>query len=233
MSYHPIANHIYNLLIEDKITEQEGEISFDFLQMPIKINRKDGIGNLFEEWLSGWMNKKGIYFTTKSQKFPDFLLEEYSKTKGLLEVKTFSDSPAFDVGNFKAYCHGLTTEAYILDADYLIFEYQLKNSKFKIENIWLKKIWEITGKSKDGTITHQKRGNKNDKNEKPEDKRIVNIRPSSTSNWDSQTKDFKSRLDFVETLYDTLMQYYETKNNSVNWLQTVKNNYLYHTGNEL
>ena len=87
------------------------------------IEEKMGKFNVFN--IGNGAYGKGIYFTTKSQKFPDFLLEEYSKTKGLLEVKTFSDSPAFDVGNFKAYCHGLTTEAYILDADYLIFEYHL------------------------------------------------------------------------------------------------------------
>jgi len=233
MSYHPIANQIYNLLIQDKITEQKGEITFDFLQMPIKINRKDGIGNLFEEWFSRWMKVKGIYFITRknTQKFPDFLLDKDSEIKGLLEIKTFSKNPAFDLGNFKAYCNSLTTEGYRLDADYLIFDYQLEKSKFQIKQIWLKKIWEVTGKSEDYPITHQKKGGKD---QKPEDKQIYTIRPSSKSTWDSpKDQFFQSRLDFVNALYNTLMQYYDTKNKSSDWLEKVKNNYLCHTGEEL
>jgi type II restriction enzyme len=109
MSYHPIANHIYNLLIQD-IANQEGEITFNFLNISVKINEKSAIGDLFQEWLTEWLRIKGIKFRTKTntQEFPDFLLDN-SNTTGLLEVKTFNynASANFDVANFRAYYRSL------------------------------------------------------------------------------------------------------------------------------
>ena len=106
MSYHPIAN-------------QEGEITFNFLNISVKINEKSAIGDLFQEWLTEWMRLKGVEFRTKTntQEFPDFLLD-ISDTTGLLEIKTFNydDNASFDVANFKAYCRSLKTEAHRLDA---------------------------------------------------------------------------------------------------------------------
>ncbi len=40
IQYHPIATQIYNLLIQDEITEKDGEILFDFLNISVKINEK-------------------------------------------------------------------------------------------------------------------------------------------------------------------------------------------------
>jgi type II restriction enzyme len=168
MFYHPVANDICNLLTQE-ITNQEGEITFNFLNISVKINEKSAIGDLFQEWLTEWMKRKGIRFRTKTntQEFPDFLLD-ISDTTGLLEIKTFNynASANFDVANFKAYCRSLKTEAYRLDADYLIFAYELKDYTFKVKKIWLKKIWEITGGSAGYSVKCQVKQNE-----------IVNIRP--------------------------------------------------------
>ncbi len=121
------ANEIYNLLIENQITKNQGDITFDFLDISIKINEKSAVGDLFQEWLAEWMRKQGIKFRIKqnSQEFPDFLLDEDSNIKDLLEIKTFYSSPNFDVANFEAHCDSLTKQAYRLDADYLIFSYDI------------------------------------------------------------------------------------------------------------
>ncbi len=145
------AAEIYNLLIEDDITNSEGEIVFNFLNVSTRINEKSAIGDLFQEWLSKWLESKNIQYRTKlnTQEFPDFLLDRDSHTKGLLEIKTFdSDRSAnFDVANFEAYCRSLKNNAYRLDADYLIFSYKLVDYKFSVDRVWLKKIWQITGPS--------------------------------------------------------------------------------------
>ncbi|MFM6813823.1 MAG: NgoBV family restriction endonuclease, partial [Dolichospermum sp.] len=63
---------------------------------------------------------------------------------------------------------------------------------------------------------------------------IVNIRPIIWYTEQQQArKPFQSRLDFVEGLYHTLMEYPGTQNQSDYWLEIVKNNYFYHTGEEL
>ena len=166
------ADEIYDILIRDKITSNQGEITFDFLNISIKINQKSAIGDLFQEWFSAWLRDKDIQFRTKSntQEFPDFLLDSSSNTTGLLELKTFDYNAGanFDIANFEAYCHSLQTEAYRLDADYLIFAYTLENCKFEIQELWLKKIWEIAGSSKKYPVKCQIKKDI-----------IYNIRPSS------------------------------------------------------
>lgn len=190
MLYSPVANKIYNLLIQDQITKSEGSIIFDFLNISIKINEKSAIGDLFQEWFAAWMYQKQIDFRlpAHTQKFPDFLLEKESDSTGLLEVKTFnfSASANFDVANFEAYCDSLTTQAYRLDADYLIFGYELEMYKFKIKNIWLKKIWEITGNSEKYPIRCQTKRSA-----------IYNIRPVNWYSRNAEYKPFQTRLEFV------------------------------------
>lgn len=222
--YYPTATEIYNSLIQDQITNNKGEITFDFLNISIKINEKSAVGDLFQEWFAEWMRQRKIKFRIKqnTQEFPDFLLDENSDTTGLLEIKAFYSSPNFDVANFEAYCDSLTKQAYRLNADYLIFKYDLSNYKFQIKELWLKKIWEITGKSEKYPIRCQpKRGF------------IYNIRPVTWYSKQSKYKPFQSRLDFVIALYDTLMQSDRKQNDSYDWLEKVKNNYFEHTQEEL
>ncbi|MFN7502810.1 MAG: NgoBV family restriction endonuclease, partial [Dolichospermum sp.] len=64
IQHHPIATQIYNLLIKDEITKQEGEILFDFLNISVKINEKSAVGDLFQEWFAEWMRQKNINFRT-------------------------------------------------------------------------------------------------------------------------------------------------------------------------
>ena len=141
-----------------------------------------------------------------------------------MEVKTFDfrSSANFDVANFEAYCRSIETKAYRLDADYLIFAYDLVNGQFKIRKLWLKKIWEITGNSDKYPVRCQIKKDV-----------IYNIRPITWYSNKARFKSFNSRLELVNALHKTLIQYPKTKISSNNWLNTVKQNYLFHTGQKL
>ena len=188
--------------------------------------KKSAIGDLFQEWLSKWLESKNIQYHTKlnTQEFPDFLLDKNSNTKGLLEIKTFDGdrSANFDVANFEAYCRSLKNNAYRLDADYLIFSYKLADFKFTIANIWLKKIWEITVPSEQYPVKCQVK-----------QKTIYNIRPISWYSTRGEYKAFSTRKEFVTALYNTLIKYKKTQNDNQDWLKIVEQNYLDYTGERL
>lgn len=220
------ATDIYNLLIADDLTQSQGEIQFNFLDISIKINEKSAIGDLFQEWFAQWLRSKGIFFKMKpnTQEFPDFLLNPTSETLDLLEVKTFdfNRSANFDVANFEAYCRSLKTQSYRLDSDYFIFAYQLLNYQFQIRQVWLKKIWEITGSSERYPVKCQVK-----------QEVIFNIRPISWYSTRSKFQAFKTRREFVEALAETLKQYPKTRLESEDWLHQVQKNYFDYTGQSL
>lgn len=62
---------------------------------------------------------------------------------------------------------------------------------------------------------------------------IYNIRPISWESQKAKFKAFKNRLEFVQALHQTLLQYPKTKAVSHNWLNIVEQNYLSHTGQRL
>lgn len=91
------------LLDEDKILEIEGQIKFFLGDVSIIVKQKDVIGNIIQEWLQGWMDKRGIEYapSENTQMPPDFFLNPDDKTQNLLEVKAFnrSASPGFDIAD--------------------------------------------------------------------------------------------------------------------------------------
>jgi hypothetical protein len=219
------AKEIYDILInEDKITEESGKILFSLKDVSIVVMSRDVIGNILQNWFEEWLKKRNIIFGTpkNTQEFPDIHLNTEDRTKDLLEIKAFDlDKGAnFDIANFQAYCRSLKENSYRLDADYLIFGYQMdEEGNIKIGQIWLKKIWEIAGSSEAYPLKiQQKQGV------------IYNIRPSV---WYSKGKlkypAFTSKKDFVMALYGTLLKYPKTKDMSKEWLNEIKINYEKHT----
>lgn len=104
----------------------------------------------------------------------------------------------------------------------MIFAYLLIDGQFKVEKIWLKKIWQITGNSDKYSIKCQVK------------KEIIyNIRPISWYSQRAKFKSFNNRLEFVEALHQTLMQYSKTQISNKDWLDAVYQNYLFHTGQRL
>lgn len=219
-------NQIFTKLMNQNIYQNQGSIVFNFMNVTAQINEKSAIGDLFQEWLANWFKAHQIYYRTNlnSQIPPDFYLDPNSDKVNLLEVKTFDyqASPNFDVANFQAYCDSIKDNAYRLDADYIIFAYELVNYVFQIKQIWLKKIWEITCPMENLPVRCQVKR-----------KEIVNIRPANWYSRRAKYKPFSSRRDFVQALHTTLLQYNNTKNTSTNWFIEVQNNYYNHTSQAL
>ena len=213
---------------EDSIVGKSGKIVFGLNKIQVIIDSKDIIGTVLQSWLSKWMSQNNYSFKCKpnTQEFPDFMLDVNNPRKDILEVKAFDydASPNFDVANFEAYCNSLKTDAYRIDADYLIFGYSLHPDSLDItvENIWLLKIWGITGPSNRFPVRVQAKRDM-----------IYNIRPINWYSLRSRFGAFASREKFITSLYLTLMTYSKTKDESHGWLRTVCDNYRHHTKNDL
>ena len=222
------ASQIYQKLIDAKIRKANGKITIEFMGIETLVKEANEIGDLFQEWLGIWFENNNINVDGNiyTQEPPDFYIIPQNKTKGWLEVKTFVDgrSPAFDVANFEAYCDSLRTKAYRLDADYLIFAYNLLDGQLKIKELWLKKVWQITSPSEEYAVKIQQKR-----------KVINNIRPV---NWISTSpkvkyKPFNNKEDFILALNNTLKVYTKTEINKKRWLKEVVDNYFEYTGKRL
>lgn len=215
---------LYTELREDGLVGAVGSIKMELLNIDVTINDKSSIGNLIQEWLGSWMKSKSIYFRTNhnTQDFPDFYLSENDQEK-LLEVKAFdhSKSPNFDIANFDAYVRSVRTNSYRLNADYLIFGYTLTEGVLKIENVWLKKVWEISCPSDRFAIKTQVKQNK-----------IYNIRPSNFVSEHNKYKCFGSRQEFVTALKMTLDKYVN-QSYGKEWMESVATNYKASLAEEL
>lgn len=202
---------------------QTGAITFTLKDFSIEIESKDSVGNLVQEWLASWMEKQGIEFekNPSSQTFPDIFLDVENKKQGLLEVKTFDfdRGPGFDLANFESYSNSLLTSSYRLDSDYLIIAYRMKGPIITIENVWLKKIWELTGASSTYPLKVQEKK-----------KIIYNIRPIIWYSERVQFKPFESKEAFLVALNETRYKYPVTRYANAHWLDIVLKNYAAHTG---
>ena len=220
------ALEIYTELVENfKIKEKIGSVEIKLGNITAKYNGKDAIGDLLQEWLGEWMTSKKYYFRTKhnTQEFPDFLLSE-SDTKDFLELKTFNAnaSPAFDIANFDSYCTSLLTIPERIEADYLIFSYKMVNSELSIDNVWLKKVWEMSSPSgKDPIKLQVKR------------KQIYNIRPCTWYSKRLKYQPFDKKTDFLKAISETHKYYSQCDQYKKNWLKIVSEKYLENTGVKL
>lgn len=217
------ATEIFNELVGNfKIKDKIGSVEIKLGDITAKYNGKDAIGDLLQEWLGKWFDSKNYFYRTKvnTQEFPDFLLSD-TDNEGLLEIKTFNAdaSPAFDIANFDSYCTSLLHLPERIEADYLILSYKMVESELRIDNVWLKKVWEISSPSGPNDIKIQtKRG------------QIYNIRPCT---WYSKRlihQPFTNKSDFLNALSRTQLNYPQCNRYKTNWLQNVKAKYLQNTG---
>lgn len=220
------ATEIYNELVENfKIKDQIGSVEIKLGNITAKYNGRDAIGDLLQEWLGNWFDSKNYFYRTKSntQEFPDFLLSD-KENKDFLEIKTFNAdaSPAFDIANFDSYCTSLLSSPERIEADYLILSYKMINSELRIDNVWLKKVWEISSPSGPNDIKIQtKRG------------QIYNIRPCTWYSKRLAYQPFSNKLDFLKALSKTQSNYSQCDRYKTSWLQNVKDTYLKNTGFDL
>ena len=186
----------------------------------LKITSKDSVGNLIQRVAKRLVKKPrgGVWYEPGTQDFPDFQLDLTNPKRGMLEVKSFDydRSPNFDVAAFLAYRRSLLIHPYRLDSDYLIIGYSMVDHFIETEDIWLKKVWEITGPSTDWPLKCQvKRGE------------IFNIRPTKwylrPGGRDRGSKQpiFTSASEFVKAFDATQRQWTATARDSVTstWLE--------------
>lgn len=211
------AQQLYDALKAAGIIGAEGHIQLGLLGTEVNVSDKSAVGNLLQEWLGQWMTLNGIYNRSNenTQAFPDFYLSDDNQID-LLEVKTFDyvNNPNFDVAQFDAYVRSLRTNAFRLEADYLILGYSLANGVIKINDIWLKKIWEITcGSAEFAVRTNVKQG------------KIHNIRPYNFKSMSRGQQPFTSRLAFITAIRNTLEKYLGDAQLADQWLQEVSDSY--------
>lgn len=221
--YSEKTQNLFLKLIEANVVGASGEITLDFLNIKLKINDKSSIGYLIQEWLAEWMKRNNIYFreNENSQMPPDFYLGK-DDIFNLLEIKAFdySKGPNFDIANFDAYVRDIEDNAFRINADYLIFGYTLVEGVLRIEEIWLKKVWEITCPSNKYSLKTQVKQNK-----------IYNIRPYNFKTNSQGFLPFENRIEFVYALKETLEKY--TLSNKDEWFNNIQKNYKEITSEEL
>ena len=220
------AQEIYDKLInEDKIKTVKGQIRFNLSDVSIIVKKKDVVGNILQEWLEGWLEKRGVEFESNpnTQMPPDVYLNPDDHTVNLLEIKAFNreSSPAFDIADFKAFINELIEKPYHLDTDYLIFGYTMdeKTGDVVVKDLWLKKIWEITKTMNNWPINVQYKNNE-----------LTKMRPGNWYTKRGKTKIFESKEDYLAAFEETIYQNPQTRAQGAQWKNKFKRSYKNHYG---
>lgn len=221
------AEEVYDKLVyEDRLLELEGQIRFFLGDVDIIVKQKDVVGNIIQEWLEGWLDKRNIDYAlnTNTQMPPDFFLNPFDETTGLLEVKAFNRnaSPGFDIADFRMYEEEIRDNPYMLFVDYLIFGYDMSNDGVvTIKDVWLKKVWEITRSMDNWPINLQIKKNV-----------VHKIRPGV---WytDRGRMMFQCVEDFVSAIEETVYRNPATRRDAGVWLTTFQRNFQNFYGERL
>ncbi len=223
------AKEIYDCLInDDRILELMGQIKFYLGDVDIIVKQKDVVGNIIQEWLQGWLDKRGVEYapSENTQMPPDFFLNPDDLEKNLLEVKAFnrSASPGFDIADFRMYEEEIINKPYMLNVDYLIFGYDMsEEGVVTIKDLWLKKVWEITRCMTDWPLNLQiKQGV------------VHKIRPGV---WYSTQKGnipmFKSLEHFISAIEETVYKNPKTHDDAAKWKTKFITSYKAYNGVKL
>lgn len=212
--------------LKKELENQQGKISISLANISIDIKGKDIIGNSIQEWLGAWFDINKIQYRVldNTQEFPDYIIN-FNGVESFLEIKTwnYAKGPAFDLANFNSYIDSLDANPLKIDAEYLIFGYITNDDGFTIEDIFSKKIWEMSGPSSVDPIKIQKK------------KGIVyNLRPMSFHRNPQST--FNTRREFLNALTETKKKYHDqgTYIPDVDlWESNIINKYLQNTGQNL
>ena len=215
MSHSKSAQEIYKKVIDGKIKDSTGSMTFNLGDLSITLASLDIVGGAIQDWFGEWMRREKISFSEpeNTQTFPDFLIGK----QDYLEIKCFNflASPAFDIANYGAYVNSLLSHA-----SYLIFGYSMTKKVVKIEEIWMKNIWEISGPSPTNVLEIQK------KRREP-----VNIRPKK---WYSKgVKTFQTRREFVEALHKSALKFEYPDTHNKDWLKNLESKYEKYMGQKL
>ncbi|MAQ70730.1 MAG: hypothetical protein CL565_00905 [Alphaproteobacteria bacterium] len=204
---------------------QSGCIEFELMGIKTLVESRGVIGEIIQDWLYKYIASKNMPFTlaASTQDFPDFYLGG-----DMVEVKCFDGDRGanFDIAAFRAYVRSLLISPERLDAYYLIFSYSMSNSTFEvtIENMWLKRVWELCGPSEELPIKVQRKQGV-----------IVNIRPITWHSKRAKFKPFKDKKEFLIALEKTMKNHDVPSHQLVRdgWLKQVISGYKTATGDDL
>lgn len=217
-----IAPEIKQMLEDDGIYEQTGHINIEINGLGVVLQQNDIIGNALQEWVYNYLQSNEIYYRPPvGQTFPDFYLSE-NNDSSLCEMKTFNyeSGPAFDVADFRSYIRSLPTNPFRLDSDYIMFGYTNDAAgNIRVEQIWVKKVWEITGLSADGMLSAQRKNN-----------RLVNIRPFTFYSNRARTQPFNNLEEYLRTLYMEHRNDIQSPREARQWLNSVIDAYEDYSG---
>ncbi len=211
------ALQVFDLLKEQLSTNNQGEITFRLSDFQITVQQNNVVGNILEEWLDKWMTKNNIdHVYNHSQSSPDFWLNATLSNDDWLEIKSFTGSPNFDIGNFMSYISDAMDKPWKLQSNYLLIEYKMdmETGIITINNVWLKKVWEISCPSAKWAVKVQDKKNI-----------IYNLRPAT---WYSEKTDFdtfKSLEDFLSALDFVIKTYPSTAKIGLEWKRKVEKAY--------
>lgn len=211
-----MSKELFDKLIETKVKGSTGVTTFNLNETVTIVSDPSVVGLVIQEWLKTFMRKEGISFRSheNSQEPPDFFMDSTSDTKNLLEIKCFTNSPNFDIANFSSYVRGLLVKPYRLNSNYLIIKYNQRENDILVEDLWLKKVWEITGPSLGTTIRLQiKKGT------------IYNIRPINWYSDKSKFKPFDNLNDMLVAISKVVTMVPTLHDISKNWLSNVQKGY--------
>lgn len=217
------AEEIYSRLVnDDKIQREKGQIRFYLGDVDIIVKQKDVVGNIIQEWLEGWLEKKGIAFSNNpnTQMPPDLFLNPDDKTTGLLEVKAFNyeAAPGFDIADFKSYQGEIIEKPYMLHTKYLIFGYVMSDDGIvSIKKLWLENVWDICRTSDLWALNVQFKNGV-----------VHKIRPAK---WYSRSKaikylPFECLEDFLAAVEETVYDNPDTREKSAGWRKRMEESYL-------
>jgi hypothetical protein len=222
------AQGVYDALKTEHIFDLKGQIKFYLGDVDIVVKQKDVVGNIMQEWLQGWLGKRGVKYSTNenSQMPPDFFLTPDDKTCNLLEVKAFNRnaSPGFDIADFRMYAEEVIKKPYMLDVDYLIFGYDMSgDGVVTIKDMWLKKVWQITRRMRKWPLNLQVKANV-----------VHKIRPGVWYSKANQVYPIFTCLEhFLSALEETVYQNPKTHETAGTWRSTFLDSYFKFYGKKL
>lgn len=204
-----------------------GNITFNTEAGSIIIYERDIIGNAIQSWLASWLDANNVSYgvPASTQVFPDYIINPNTPQQENLEVKSWYSpkSPAFDIANFESYIATLQQDPAKLDTDYLIFRYDVdQHGNILIDDLFLKKIWEITCPSNSYALKVQEKRNV-----------IYNIRPATWYSTRARFSPFNSKREFVQAVSDTLVEYRGRTQDTLEWYDSIENRYIERTGRQL
>lgn len=212
------AQQVFDKLQKQLKKNNVGKITFNLSDFPITVQQNNVVGNILEEWLDKWMTQKKIdHVYNRSQSSPDFWLSKTQDNDSWLEIKSFTDNANFDIGNFMSYITDATIKPWKLFSNYLLIEYKMDMSTgiVTINNVWLKKVWEISCPSAKWAVKVQDKKNI-----------IYNLRPAAWYSKKTDYSTFQCLEDFLSALEFVIKTYPNTAQIGLKWKKQVEDTYM-------